>query len=430
MKDSQATTRSGPDRSSDPLRVLMVHNRYRVPGGEDVCADAEVDLLREQGHVVEAITKDNHTIPGNGSVGAAANAIWSRSARREVYEILRDGRFDLLHVQNFFPQFSPSIYYAAREAGVPIVQTLHNYRLLCPGATFYRDGKPCEKCIGRRVAWPALMHACYRDSRRATAAVAAMTAVHGTLGTWTRHATLLIALSRFAREKMIEGGLPAEKIVVKPNFVFPDPGFEERKDDCAIFVGRLSPEKGVQTLLEAWQRISTPLRIVGDGPLKKLVAEAAVRMHHVEYLGSKSLKETYELIGRSRLLVAPSESYETFGRVVAEAFSRGTPVLASGLGALAELVDPGRTGAHFTTRNAHDLAARVRQLMSDPEQLERMGRAARGHFENHYSAPSNYVQLMAIYRQAIESGMDLRPAEDDGREPTVCDAALDRRKRS
>lgn len=388
--------------SKKELRILMVHNRYRIRGGEDVSTDAEVALLREYGHTVHLITKDNRDLETRNGVGLAVDSVWSRRSKREVGDVLRDGSFDVMHVQNFLPQFSPSIYYAARDAGVPIIQTLRNYRLLCPKGTFHREEKTCEACLGRSVAWPAIRYACYRDSRMATAAVAAMTAVHHAIGTWTQCVTQYIALTRFARDKMIEGGLPAEKIVVKPNFVFPDPGFEAKKEDFAIYVGRLSPEKGIATLLRAWRRIQIPLKIVGEGPLRHDVEAAAERLPHVEYLGRKSLAETYELIGKACLLVFPSEWYETFGRVVAEAFSRGTPVVASRLGAAGELVDPEKTGIHFTAGDAEDLAAKVEWMIGRPQERSQMGREARLAFENHYSAQQNHAQLMEIYRRAIE----------------------------
>ena len=385
-----------------PLQILMVHNRYRIRGGEDVSTDAEIALLREYGHNVHVITKDNRDLEKRNAVGLAANSVWSRRSRREVWDILRGGGFDVMHVQNFLPQFSPSIYYAAREAGVPVIQTLRNYRLLCPTGTFHRDGRTCEACLGRSVAWPGIRYSCYRDSRMATAAVAGMTAVHHIMRTWTQCVTQYIALTRFARDKMVEGGFPAEKIAVKPNFVFPDPGYESEKEDFALYVGRLSPEKGIATLLRAWQQTQFPLKIVGEGPLRQSVEAAAEQLPHVEYLGRKTLSETYALLGKACLLVFPSEGFETFGRVMAEAFSRGTPVVASQLGAAGELVDSLKTGLHFTPGDADDLAEKVKWMVSRPVERAQMGREARLVFENRYSSSQNHAQLVEIYLRAIE----------------------------
>ena len=391
---------SSPE-STNGLRVLMVHNRYRSRGGEDVSTEAEVALLHAYGHSVRLITKDNQDISSRNSMGLAVDTVWSRRSKREVSDVLGEGRFDVVHVQNFLPQFSPSIYYAARDAGVPVVQTLRNYRLLCPKGTLHRSGKICEQCLGRSVAWPGVRYACYRDSRTATSAIATMTAVHKAIGTWANCVTLYVTLTQFAREKLIQGGLPAERIVVKPNFVFPDPGFEEKKDGFAIYVGRLSEEKGIATLLRAWRGIQLPLKIVGEGPLQSDVEDAAGSLPQVEYLGQRPLAETYELMGRASLLVFPSECYETFGRVVAEAFSRGTPVVASSLGAGGELIEPGENGLHFTPGDTEDLARKVEWLVRRPRERREMGRKARLSFENKYSAAPNYAALIKIYERAI-----------------------------
>lgn len=385
-----------------PLRVLMVHNKYRLRGGEEVSTEAEVALLRKYGHSVHLITKDNREIGPRNQISLAMDTVWSRESRREIRDILRDERIDIMHVQNFLPQFSPSIYYAARQEGVPLIQTLRNYRLLCPKGTLHRNGKPCEKCVGRPLAWPGIRHACYRDSRSATTVVTAMNAIHGAMGTWTECVSKYIALTRFARDKMIQGGLPAEKIVVKPNFVFPDPGFEPSKENFAIYVGRLSPEKGITTLIRAWRRIDLPLKIVGEGPLRSDVEAAADRLHNVEYLGRKPVDETYDLMGKARLLVFPSEWYETFGRVLIEAFSRGTPVVASRLGVIPEIVHNGRTGLLFTPGDADDLVAKVESMTSQNETTSQMGRHARLAFENKYSARENYSQIIEIYKNAIK----------------------------
>lgn len=241
----------------------------------------------------------------------------------------------------------------------------------------------------------------------ASGVVAAMLTTHRALGTWARGVDVYIALTEFARRKFMEGGLPAEKIVVKPNFVHPDPGPGEGKGGYALFVGRLSPEKGVRTLLRAWERLKgIPLKIVGDGPLQAEM-EDLVRgggLEGVEMLGRRPREEVLGLMREAGVLVFPSECYENFPMTVAEAFACGLPVVASRLGAMAGIVEDGRTGLLFAPGDAEDLAAKVAWLFSHPEELARMRREARAEYEAKYTAERNYQLLMEIYGQALEAG--------------------------
>ena len=383
------------------MRILSVHSRYQIRGGEDECRDAEVSLLREMGHLVEVYEENNERVAKLGSLRTAIRTVWSEEAHQTVRRRLTQQAYNVVHVQNFFPLISPSVYYAAKAEGVPVVQTLHNYRLLCPNALFFRDGHLCEDCLGKFVTSPGVLHACYRGSRAATGAVTAMLTAHRTMQTWTEMVDVYIALTEFARQKFIEGGLPAEKIIVKPNFVHPDPGSGEGRGGYALFVGRLSPEKGVRTLLSAWKllRGKVPLKIVGDGPLAAWVAEAAQQMPGVDWLGRMPVAEVYDLMGEAAFLIFPSEWYETFGRVAIEAFAKGTPVIASNIGAIAELVDSGRVGLQFRPGDPEDLAAKVEWLLEHPVELAQMRREARTEFEAKYTAEKNYQQLMEIYTQ-------------------------------
>ncbi|BDG26762.1 hypothetical protein TthSNM66_13980 [Thermus thermophilus] len=333
-----------------------------------------------------------------------AVTLWNQEAHRRVREALRAHRPDLVHVHNTFPLASPAVVHAAKAEGVPVVMTLRNYRLLCVNALFFREGRVCEDCLGR-LPWRGVVHGCYRDSRLASLGVASMLALHRALGTWNL-VDRFIALTEFARRKFVEGGLPAEKIVVKPNFVHPDPGPGEGRGGYALFVGRLSPEKGVGTLLRAWGLLGgrVPLKVVGDGPLADEVQEAARRLPGVEWLGRKSPEEVYALMGEAAFLVFPSEWYETFGRVAIEAFAKGTPVVASRIGAVGEVTEDGRTGLHFRPGDPEDLAAKVEWLLAHPTELARMRREARAEYEAKYTAERNYQLLMEIYGQALEAG--------------------------
>lgn len=385
------------------MNVLFIHNYYQQPGGEDRVYEVESNHLEEHGHRVVRYTVHNDQIRRKNLIAVAGATLWNVATFRELRSIIRRERPQVAHFHNIFPLVSPAAYYAVKAEGLSIVQTLHNYRLLCPNALFFRDGRICEDCLGRFVPWPSVVNRCYRGSLAASGAVAAMLTMHRVLGTWSRMVDVYIALTEFARRKFIEAGFPPEKIVVKPNFVYPDPGVGEGKGGYVLFVGRLSPEKGVSTLLAAWELLGgrVPLRIVGDGPLAEQVAEAVERMPGVEWVGRKSIEEIYTLMGEASLVFVPSEVYETFGRVVIEAFAKGTPVVVSAIGALAELVDPGRTGLHFRPGDPEDLAAKVEWAWSHPRELAEMRREARAEYEAKYTAERNYEMLMDIYQLAI-----------------------------
>lgn len=384
------------------MRILSVHNRYQIRGGEDECCEAEVKLLREMGHEVEVYEESNDRVASLSKLQLATRTIWSQGVYQAVRQQLAQRPYDVVHVQNFFPLISPSVYYAARSAKVPIVQTLHNYRLLCPNALFFRNEQICEDCTGKFIPYPGVLHGCYRNSSVASAGVAAMLAVHRGMGTWTTMVDRYITVSEFARQKFIAGGLPAEKIAVKPNFVHLVSEAGKGRGGYALYVGRLSVEKGLDTLLDAWEHIGhqIPLKIVGDGPLVDRVKDAALRLPGVEWLGRKPMAEVYDLMGDALCLVFPSKWYETFGRVAIEAFAKGTPVVAANIGAIAELVDSGRTGLLFQPGDPDDLLDKVKWVLANPEKVTQMRQAARSEFEAKYTAERNYEELINIYTQA------------------------------
>jgi glycosyltransferase involved in cell wall biosynthesis len=305
------------------------------------------------------------------------------------------------HFHNTFPLISPAAYYTCRAAGIPVVQTLHNYRLLCLGSNLCRAGRSCELCLGRRVPWRGVLHRCYHRSVMHSAVVASMLGLHRWLGTWTHQVDLFVALSEFAREKFIQGGLPGHKVVVKSNFVEPDPGVGSGAGGYAMFAGRLSSEKGVETLLRAWRRLPhIPLLVAGDGPLLGLASRLAASMADagaVRVLGRCSRAKLFALMKAARFLVFPSQCYENFPLVIAEAFACGIPVIAAGLGAATEIVEQGRTGLLVAPGEATNLAEAADALWSSPSTCRRMGREARAEYEAKYSAQRNYSRLQEIY---------------------------------
>ena len=387
------------------MKILMVHNFYQQPGGEDKCFASEADLLRHHGHELLTYTLHNDAIDRLNGIEAASAAVWNRKAHKELSRLIQLHSPDVVHFHNTFPLMSPAAFWAAKSQGSAVVVTLHNFRLLCPAATMSRDGRVCEDCLGRPLAWPAVAHRCYRGSRAASAAIASSSLVHRTVGTWDHKVDAFIVLTEFARRKFIEGGLPAEKLVLKPNFLYPDPGPSERSQGYALFVGRLSPEKGVETLLAAWRKLVDPptLRLVGTGPLSPDVSDAVSDSEDLEYLGHKPAPEVMELIAGAQFLVVPSIWYETFGLVIVEAFAKSKPVIASRLGAMGELVQDGHTGLLFEPGNSDDLATKLAWAIEHSEEMRVMGKNARAVYLQNYTAKGNYDRLMEIYNTALGS---------------------------
>lgn len=384
------------------MRILNLHTYYQQPGGEDQSFAVEVALLREKGHAVRILTFNNQDMKGLPPWSQAARTLWNVYAYRRVREIIREFRPQVFHIHNTFPLASPAVVHAAKAEGVPVVMTLHNYRLLCVNALLFRKGRVCEACLGG-LPWRGSLYKCYRRSFLASVAVVGMLAMHRALGTWSL-VDCFVAPTEFVRRKFLEAGFPPEKIVVSPPCVHPDRGPGKGQGGYAIFVGRLSPEKGVGTLLKVWSLLEgrVALKVVGDGPLRPLIEEAAMRVTGVSYLGARSPEEVYALVGEAAFLVFPSEWYETFGRVAVEAFAMGTPVLAAGLGAVGEVTIPGRTGLHFRPGDPEDMAAKVEWLLDHPEELKRMRQEARAEYEAKYTAEKIYKMLMEIYHQVVE----------------------------
>jgi glycosyltransferase involved in cell wall biosynthesis len=388
------------------VNILLVHNTYQQPGGEDVVFKQEGRMLENKGHCVTRYERSNweaDKYTGLRQISLARRTVWASDTRREFLRLLRAQKPDIVHVHNTFPMISPSIYSACSELKVPVVQTLHNYRLLCPAATLFRDGKVCEECMTASL-WRGIEHRCYRKSRAATAVAALMLAFHRMRGTWKREISCYVALTNFSKSKFVEGGLPAERIFVKPNFVDPDPGARTGDGEYALFVGRLSPEKRVSTVLQAWKRLRLPIPIMvlGGGPDQaELEAQAALdNLSNVHFHGQVPRERTLAAINNARFLVFSSEWYENFPVTIAEAFACRTPVIASRLGAMAEIVGDGYSGLHFTPGDPEDLARKVEWAWTHPDEIRTMGENARKEYESKYTAEKNYPRLMEIYEHA------------------------------
>lgn len=396
------------------MKVLLCHNYYQIRGGEDLSFEDEGRLLEEHGHQVLRYTRRNDAITSLSAVAVSLTAVWNHRVYREVRQLLRRERPKVVHCTNTFPLLSPALYYAAAAEGVPVVQALRNYRLTCLNSYLMRSGKVCESCIGRRIPWPGVVHACYRDQRLASAAVATLLGVHHALGSWRKQVAVFYTPSQFARDKLVEAGLPAERLFVKQNFVHPDPGAGPGNGNYALFAGRLSAEKGVQLLLDAWRRLPHPiqLRIVGEGPLADQVRSAADASPWIEYLGPRSHGEVLQLMGEAAFVVVSSTWYETFGRIIIEAYAKGTPVVAARLGAMAELVRPEDTGWLFEPGSVEDLAAKISAAIPRCSTANTLRPAARALFLERYTAQANLPLLREIYDRALrQAAMKSRPSQ-------------------
>lgn len=387
---------ASPERSDmHRLTLISAHNFYRSPGGEDRVFASEAALLKAHAHSL-CLHERHNTHLRSPSV-AAFTATWNVETYREIRTAARSRQ--VAHFHNTFPLLSPSVYYAAAAAGCAIVQTLHNFRLICPGSLLARDCAPCEDCVASGTLLPAIKHACYRNSRAATAAVVTMLSLHRAAGTYTNMVDAYIALSQFARQKFVAGGLPSERLFVKPNFVDPDPGAGRGTGGYALYAGRLSREKGVATLAEAWRRLNhIPLRVAGDGPLRNAPWPAGVTT-----FGGLPHNSTLALLREAAMLVFPSTCYECCPMAILESLACGTPVIASNLGSIPEFVRHGYNGLLFRPGDPQDLARQVRWAFEHPEELRVMRANARREFEEKYTAERNYKMLMAIYEQAIEN---------------------------
>ena len=384
------------------MRVLIVHNRYQLRGGEDVVAEAETALLRANGVEVDVYQRSNDELRRMPAALAALSTVWSRRAAREIGELCDRRRPDLIHFHNTFPLVSAAPYWSAAARKIPVVQTLHNFRLLCPQAMLLRDGLPCHDCVGR-LPWRAVTRRCYHGSAAQSGVAAAALVAHRVLGSYRRRVQAYIALSRFSRAQYIAGGLPAQRIHVKPNFVEDQCEAAPLKRGGGLFVGRLSAEKGVAALIDAAALLGAhagPLRVVGDGPLA-----APVRATFgAGYLGPRSPEQVGALMRSSSFLVAPSTCLETFGLVAIESFAAGLPVIASGHGGLGELIEDGVTGLHVRPGDAADLARKIAWARAHPEAMAAMGRAARARYLALYTPQRNFKLLQSIYQHVLSLG--------------------------
>jgi len=390
--------------SHRPLRILFAHNRYVNRGGEDESRDQEMLMLRSKGHEIIEYEVDNKDIPSNSYLKAGFQSIWNAEQNQRLTQLMLQSKPQILKVDNYFPILSPSIFSAAKRLGISTVLSVRNYRLICPGASLFRNGRVCTDCVGQKLALPAIRHQCYRGSYLQSAAVALSNGFAQLQGTWQQSVDRYIAVSKFVRKELIRGGFPEDKISVKANSV-EDTGVGDGSGDYALFVGRLIPEKGIHCLLQAWQRIGSalPLRIIGEGSLEDMVAAAARTNPSIEYLGRQPLLRVCEMLGQAAVLVFPSEWYEPFGRSIVEAYSKGTPVVGADTEPMRDMIEGGETGLFFRTGDSQHLADTLLSLVREKDQLSHMRKQARRKYLSNYSADETYAQMMRIFEHALSA---------------------------
>lgn len=383
------------------MRIVLVHEYYQHSGGEDQVFKAERQLLEDNGHEVLTFTESNRKIPEMGVFELLRACHWNSASASRFSRLLETTQPDAVHFHNTFPLLSPSVYVVADRARVPTVQTLHNYRLMCLNSLFLRNGSPCQDCMGK-VAWRGVLHACYRGSRLASAVALSSSLTHRALRTWALRVHAFIVFTSFAKDQFIANGLLPDRLHIKPNFLADDPGVGSGRGGYALFLGRLSEEKGVLELLKTWHRmdLSAPvLKIAGDGPLSDTVADSARRHPRIEYLGRVERERANQLLEAAGLLLLPSICFEGMPLAAIEAMAAGVPIVASALGGLAEIVHAD-LGCLVPPNNATELANAVQRVMGDHALRARLGSGARREYLERYTAEANLDRLMEVYDAA------------------------------
>lgn len=369
-------------------------------GGEDVSTDAECSLLKSHGIDIDSVFITNDIINNRNKFSVALSTVWSSKYYHEILKKIKDGKYDIVHVQNFFPLFSPSIFYAAQKAGAKIVMSVRNYRLICPNGLMYVDGAICSKCVGKKIPYHAITKKCYRNSYGASAVTVAMLSVHNLFNTWKNEIDGFICISEFVKSQLILGNFDKTKLHVKYNFVSSEVPANFETGDYYIYVGRISIEKGVDLLLDSFKENNRKLLIVGDGPLKQDFINASAEHDNITFMGKLSLNETYSMIAGAKALIFPSKWHEPFGRTIVESFAHGTPVIASSLGGVPELVKDGLNGFLFNPDKDSDLNRAISKFENTMD-MQAMRKNAYSSFTDNFTPSKNFDSIIAIYNKIL-----------------------------
>lgn len=390
------------------MKILIVHNHYLQKGGEDTVAQSEFNLLKDFGHDVRYYERSNREIENSSLLERLRfllNMRWSRRSYNDMRKILREFRPDVVHFHNIFLVLTPSVYSACKDEGIPVVQSLHNFRLICPNGLFLRDNQICEECAKAKSFWKSILYGCYKKSRLFTAALAGILYHHWTKGTWINMVDVYIMATDFGRQKYSNFGIPNDKIMVKPNIVYPNLFGQKKDEGYALYVGRLSKEKGVEVLLKAWKAIEGfQLKIMGDGPQFDELKSYAdnQKIANVEFLGFVSSKEYLRYMQGASFVIIPSVCYENFPCVVSEALACGIPILASNLGGMPEIIKDRKTGILFKAGDIDDLVGKIKSVIHSEDNLREVRLNVLKEYEKKYSPEENYKILMTVYDKVIK----------------------------
>jgi len=378
----------------------MLHNKYKIRGGEDESTEAEISLLRKNGVEVDVLYVDNDQIQNLNQIKVAINSIWSNHFYTEIKKKIKENNYDIVHVQNFFPLLSPSIFFACKKTNTKVVMSVRNYRLICPNALLFINGSVCKECVGKMIPYHAIKKKCYRENYLATATVVSMLAIHNIINTWNSKINGLICTSEFVKSQLLLAGYKENQLFVKNNFITThiEPNFLPK--DYYIFVGRLSVEKGIDVILKTFKHFDKKLLIIGDGPLKEMILKEIAPFTNITYLGKKSLNDTYEYIAGAKALIQPSKCHETFGRTIVEAYAHGTPVIASNLGGMTELVINGENGFLFNPYQENDLYQTIIDF-EEAENHNNMRRKAYNTYLQKFLPNDSYYKSLSIYNKIM-----------------------------
>ena len=388
------------------MRILLAHNDYLLPGGEDVVFQLEKKLLLSYDNEIDEIIISNQQITNTFSkLVAGIKSLYNPATEKLLKAKITKFKPDVIHVHNFFPLLSPSIFYAAAKNNIPVVLTLHNYRLICSNALFLRNEKVCTKCLHKRIAFPAIYHRCYRNSHLQSLASVMTFSTHNLLKTWNNKIDKFIVLSNFAKKKFVSSkiNINEDNIIVKPNFVYDQGISQQKRQDFYLYVGRLSKEKGIDVMLNAFSQIDYKVKIIGDGPFKDKVEEFVKKRDNIEYLGYLDRTEIYNQLKISKALISPSIIFEGLPLTIIESFSTGTPVITSDIGAMGEMVNDGVDGLKFKVNDSSSLIQKLRQFEEELSGSDLVYKNARDAYVKNYSPENNYDQLLRIYKLAINA---------------------------
>ena len=378
--------------------ILIVHNYYQVPGGEDTVVANEKKMLEKHGHKVVLYSRNNvelKQMSKSQKIWLPITTVFNPRTYREIKKLIRQENIEIVHVHNTLNLISPAVYYAARSMKVPVIQTIHNFRLLCPGATFYRDGHICEDCVEHGLKC-AVKHSCYRKSKIQTLACVLSTMFHRMTGIYGK--INYICLTEFNKKKLLElKQIKPERVFVKPNFVESNNQciLEKKRENQFVFAGRLDKLKGIDLLFEAWRVMgenAAKLVVCGTGPMENW-CRMFIREHpvNIEMRGYLPNDKTLEIIKKSKALVLPTQWYEGFPMSIVEAFSVGTPVICSNIGNVGSIVEEGVTGYKFGYKAVDELVNAIRNVnVISAEKIKAV-------YESNYNESVNYEKLVKIY---------------------------------